>query len=299
MTAMIAPTAVGMEAGPFATAVDARRLMAYAAGVGETDPRYFDTTAPGGPAAHPLFLVGVEWEPLVAVRAKAVPDAAAARGVHATHHVRRHRAPRAGDTLWTTARISAVEARRAGTLLTVRLDTVDATGAAVATTHYGSLFRGAPLAGSIPARQGRREHSDTLSPGDVAWEEVVGVSATAAHVYTECSRIWNPIHTDLAAARAAALPGVILHGTATLAFAVSRVVAREARGDPDRVRALAARFTAMVAMPSTLRVRGGGHRGAVVVFEVLADDGRPVIVDGSVELAGADGAEERDTAVWS
>ena len=47
------------------------------------------------------------------------------------------------------------------------------------------------------------------------------VSATAAHVYTEGARIWNPIHTDAAVAARAGLPGIILHGTATLALAVS------------------------------------------------------------------------------
>ena len=42
----------------------------------------------------------------------------------------------------------------------------------------------------------------------------VPISALAAHVYTECARIWNPVHTDTAVADRAGLPGLILHGTA-------------------------------------------------------------------------------------
>ena len=106
----------------------------------------------------------------------------------------------------------------------------------------------------------------TLRPADAGGRARAGpsevgiVRASAAHVYTECARIWNPIHTDVAVARAAGLPGLILHGTATLALAVSRVVARDLRrATPARVREIAVRFTGMVPMPSTVTVRAGAR----------------------------------------
>lgn len=279
------PAELAMRAhvGPLATSVDARWLMAYAAGVGESDARYFDTTRAGGPAAHPLFVVCVEWAPLLALRAKLVPDEVAPRGVHASHHVVLHRPVRAGDVLWTTARVTAIESRPSGTLLMVRLDTVDGAGAPVATTHHGSIYRGvsvdgAPRAEPVPAIDG-------AEPADITWEEAVDVSATAAHVYTECSRIFNPIHTDVAVARAAGLPAPILHGTATLARAVSRVVAREAGGDPAAVGAVAVRFSGIVAPPSILRVRGRGRRGDVAAFDALDDAGVPVLSAGAIRLS--------------
>jgi hypothetical protein len=62
------------------------------------------------------------------------------------------------------------------------------------------------------------------------------------------------IHTDIAVARPAGLPGIILHGTATLALAVSYVL-RHASVDPRAVRRISGRFTGMVpylpASPST------------------------------------------------
>jgi acyl dehydratase len=114
----------------------------------------------------------------------------------------------------------------------------------------------------------------------VRWQEVVDVAAGAAHVYTECARIWNPIHTDAAVARAAGLPGPILHGTATLAMAVSRVVRHDLGDDPVRVREIRVRFSGMVPLPSSFTVRGRGRDGDRIAFDAVAGDGAPVLSQG-------------------
>jgi acyl dehydratase len=116
----------------------------------------------------------------------------------------------------------------------------------------------------------------------VRWQERVAVAANAAWVYTECARIWNPIHTDLAVARAAGLRAPILHGTATLALAVSRVIARDLGGDASGVRAVRGRFSGMVAMPSSLTVRGRAATGDGIAFDAVAADGTPVLTLGVV-----------------
>jgi hypothetical protein len=102
---------VGITVGPREQEIDARWLMAYAAGLGESAPEYFDTTRPGGILAHPLFPVCYEWPLALDVRAKALPDDVAVRGVHATHRLTLHRPPRAGDRLSTTATVAALEPR--------------------------------------------------------------------------------------------------------------------------------------------------------------------------------------------
>jgi len=109
----------------------------------------------------------------------------------------------------------------------------------------------------------------------------VPIAANLAHVYSECARIWNPIHTDRAFAAAAGLPDIILHGTATLALAVSRVVAAGG-GDPRRVRRIAARFGAMVRLPSEVVVRLFAPEGDIVRFEVCNDEGGLAVRDGLV-----------------
>jgi len=85
----------------------------------------------------------------------------------------------------------------------------------------------------------------------------VPVDKFAAHTYSECARIWNPIHTDSAHAAEHGLPGIILHGTATAARALTVVVDHLLGGDPSRVASMSCRFTAMVLMPNTLTIRTG------------------------------------------
>ena len=273
---------VGVSVGPVAHEIDARWLMAYAAGLGETDTRYFDTLAPGGPAAHPLFPVCYEWPALVAVRGRATPDEIAVRSVHATHDLTVHRPPRAGDALRTTARVTGLAHRRAGTLLTVRLETMDADGRPVTTSDYGSVYRGVGFEGEDVGPGSERGAGSGLPAG--AFELPSEVPAGLAHVYTECARIWNPIHTDVAVARDAGLPDIILHGTATLALAVSGIL-RHTGTDPRDVRRVTGRFTGMVSLPSRLTIRAAkAPGGRAFVFEAAGGDAS-VLRDGVLGLA--------------
>ena len=303
----IAPAIVGADVGPIAHEIDARWLMAYAAALGERDPRYFDTLTPHGPRAHPLFSVCYEWPAAVAIRDATIPAELQPRGVHATHHLVIHRAPRAGDRVQTVARVTDVSTRRSGTLIVTRLVTTDAAGHPITTTDYGSVYRGVSLTGVSPgdidepspragAAGGPEAPRANAVPSEgasgppaaaISWQELVDVPATLALVYTECARIWNPIHTDVAVARAAGLPAPILHGTATLALAVSRALANDRRGDPSAVAEVAARFTGMVAMPSTLTVRGRDRQDDGIGFDVVNEAGAPVLTAGRLRLRSA------------
>lgn len=268
--------------GPTAVTVDARWLMAYAAALGESDPRYYDTTAESGPAAHPLFSVCYEWPLALALRAKTMDDAVGLRGVHAFHNLIIHLPPQAGESLRASARVVAVHRVRAGTLVVIRFTTTDRTGVAVTTTDHGSIYRGVELKGDEITPSAIEPAPAAASLGGDVWHEPIEVSLQMPHVYTECARIYNPIHTDGAAARAAGLPAIILHGTATLALAVSRVVARELDADPSQVRGVAARFTGMVMAPSRLTVRGHALSDGAVGFDVVGADGAAVVSDGRV-----------------
>ena len=110
--------------------------------------------------------------------------------------------------------------------------------------------------------------------GEPAHVYELNVPEGAAHVYTECARIFNPIHTDRAVAIAAGLPDIILHGTATMALAVSRLVNEHLDGDPARVKRLGGRFAAMVLMPSTLRLEVSAVEGGAIHYEVLTAEGQ-------------------------
>src|SRR5262249_57995065 len=129
----------------------------------------------------------------------------------------------------------AVEGRQLWASELMGLDPVDDAGAPVCTTWQGGVYRGGAVAGpGRPAVDVPAPPEPLGSASQVHTEVSVPISALAAHVYTECARIWNPVHTDTAVAARAGLPGLILHGTATLALAVSQILRIEAGDEPRR-----------------------------------------------------------------
>jgi len=284
---------VGTPVGEIETDIDARWPMAYAAGLGDADPAYLDTLRPGGIVAHPLFPVCYEWPLAVESRARQLGDEIALRSVHATHDVTIHRRARPGDRLRTTAAVVAVAPRRAGAYVLTRYATVDVDGAPVSATDYGSVYLGVACdpEGELPRAP---EASGDEAAGADAWTAEVPIPATLAHVYTECARIWNPIHTDPAVARQAGLSAILLHGTATLALAVSAALAREPRGAETPVARIACRFTGMVSLPSRLTVTGraarAGDGGNRATFRAATPDGRAVLSGGWLDVGPSEPA---------
>ena len=275
---------VGKTVGAISTVCDARSLMSFSAGVPDERPELYDTVH--GLVAHPLYPVSAEWD--LMVRHGSVPPsitaAEVARGVHAVHDVLHERAVHPGEeiTLWAT--VVAVDRRPAGASQTVCFVAQDAGGDVVWRTRHVSVFRGVELLGeprsadvewpSLPARTSE-------SGGAALAERASWVRPIDAHVYTECARIWNPIHTDLARARGAGLDAPILHGTATLARAVS--ITTELAGVPlARVRRVAASFSAMVNLGSTIGVRLLEASLTTLHFDVLTEDGQKAIRSGTI-----------------
>ncbi len=266
--------------------------MAYAASLGDTLPQYFDT-AGQDVVAHPLFTVCPEWPVLVSGRSNSqqagVSPAEVRASVHATHDVVIHRLVRPGDVLTTSLTTTGVVNIRPGAKATSRLETIDADGKPVASTVQDGIYLGFEATGpDAPDPDPRPPIAGTDRRGEPD-ELRIALPAGAAHTYTECARIWNPIHTDRAIALAAGLPDIILHGTANLAYGVSAVVARRADQRPELVRRLSCRFAAMVELPSTITVRiweaNDQSDGTVTVpFEVLNEAGAPAVKDGLAVL---------------
>lgn len=268
----LSPSLLGTSAPPVVHDVDLRWILAYSAGIGDTAPTVFGGAAVG----HPVFPVCLEWPAILGVRGFGLSADEARRGVHAAHDLTIHRPVRAGDRLATSATLVAVEPGRNGAAAWIRLDTVDADGAAVATTFQRTVFLGVGLDGDAASIDG-----PTALPapsGDpLGLVAAVPVGSQAAHVYTECARIWNPIHTEWAAAHAAGLADLLLHGTATLAMAVSAVDDAFGGGRRDVAR-IACRFAAPVPMPTDLTV----HAAPDGRFEVTVPGGAAALRDARV-----------------
>ena len=277
---------VGGSTQPLHHDVDARWLMAYAAGIGDLNPAYMDTAA-NTVIAHPVFPVCVEWPVILNVReiagSESMSREESARGVHAAHDLHLYRPIQDGDQLATQATITEVRRIKPGAAYTMRLDTTDvASGELVAQTYQLGIYRGVEVIGDDNRCEDAPAWPQAPDPAQAPGIEIP-VPAGAAHTYTECARIWNPIHTDRAVALSAGLPDIILHGTATLALAVSRIVEQFGDGDPTRVARLGGRFSAMVLMPSTISVQAR-QDGNTVSYQVLTEDGQVAISNGFVVL---------------
>jgi len=285
----IPATAIGRTAGPRTVTVSARRSMAFAAATGDCNRRYFDDTG-AELVAPPLLSVHLEW-PLVVELRRALPGitpAEVSRGVHAMHDVTFHRLIRAGESVTTTGAIVGLERRPAGTAVLTRLDTIDQHGQPLITTYNGAVYReveltGEPVSTDAPPPLPR--------PGaDGGWSLAMIVPSDAAHIYTECAEIWNPIHTERSVALAAGLPGIILHGTATLGYAAQEIVNRNCGGDPSRLQRLAGRFGAMVLLDTSIGIAGGAGmavpEGTAYGYRVTSAEGGPAIRNGVAIVRG-------------
>ena len=279
---------VGQTTDPITHEVDARWIMAYSAALSDLNPCSMDTQ--GAPViAHPLFPVCLEWPVLLNTRElpgfNSLTPQEQARGVHAEHDLHIFRPIQARDRLATSAEIIGLAEIKPGARTLTRLDTRDEAGDLVCRTYQVGINRGVSLEGTPkqiedpPALPPIPDASSRTRSGKIQ------VLANLAHTYTECARIFNPIHTDLDFARRAGLPDIILHGTATLALAVTRLVDDYLDGKSSRVRRIGARFAAMVLMPSSLEMRISDTDPNTLHFEVLNPDGQAVIRRGFLSYA--------------
>jgi acyl dehydratase len=288
----ISAAAAGRDAGFLEADASARRLMAYAAGIGATDERYFDDEH--GLVAHPAFCVSLEW-PVVSgpgYLAAIGRSADAPRGaVHVLQDSRFHRLIRAEETLLTRARIAQVRQTSAGVLVTSRVETfVKGASTPAVTTWTSAMFLGDKLEGAPASIEDEppalRKDADVTaaSPQRLAIETSPGL----AHRYSECASIWNPIHTERRAARAIGLPGIILHGTCTWALAGQALIQAVADGDPRRLRRLAGRFKGMVLPGDRLELEfgreAGGDASGSWQFAVRTPRGDLAITHGVAEI---------------
>jgi len=280
---------VGGIAGPFEYDVDEFWTMAYAAGVGDANPRYFDSLRLRRVIAHPVFPVCLatraRWrmEPMF-IEAGLKPEESI-RSVHVTQDMILHRPIIPPERVRVTAMISAMEPRRSGTYLLTSYEIADADGAPIATIHWGRLWRGVGMTGPERRMPGIPPPPVIESGSSERAEIGIHIPPQAAIVYTACSRADNPVnfHTDTAAANRSGLARPILMGVATLAMAISRIMEWQGRDNPNDIARIHARFGAMVFMPSDVLLRAArAGRNSAIAFEALNAEGAAAIRDGAI-----------------
>jgi acyl dehydratase len=286
---------VGTRLRDYHTEVTWRRTMNFAAAVDDPNPFYVDDEREGDIMAPPVFGVAVTWPVIERIweylESDDFPMDVMMTQVHHTEDLEFHRPIRPGDPLTVQGGIAAILPHRAGTRVVVRFDAVNRDADPVFTEHIGALLRGvrcsdegrsqAPLPETPPFQEG----------AGPLWESPIFVDPLRPYVYDGCTDIVFPIHTSKSFARQVGLPGIILQGTATLAFAAREIVNREGEGNPSTLRRLSCRFTGMVRPGTTIRVqllgRGEREEGMDLHFDVLNQEGQKAISGGYALLTHA------------
>ena len=281
---------IGRDLGSAQTTATTRRVLAFAAAVGPDDPDTLDDLAAGGLAAIPSFCAAIEWGLLSSPDrsgALAVLGGELSRYLHVGQDSLFHTPIRAGAELRIAGRVVGLTSTRAGALITLRIETRDATlGSAVVTSWCTVLCRGATIEG--PDRLVEPPPS-LVAPEPVSRHRVeIRVPHGLPHVYAECSGIINPIHTERRAATEAGLPDIVLQGTATWAMAGRELVHRLGRPAGRRLHRLAGEFRAPVIPESfiTLHHDVPADPAGVVGFEVRNASGAIAIANGRAVFAG-------------
>jgi acyl dehydratase len=266
--------------------LDSRFVMAYAAAISDDNPAYYDDLRAGGPMVHPAICFSLQWASRFRPDMPANPRAAP-YGVHASTDLRVHRPFLAGEAITTQGRILQKRQIRPGVFALDRYRMTASDGTLVAELDYNGITRGARLEG--PDRSiADTEPLPTLQEAwsRPLWRQEIVVPRYAAQQYTECARIYNPIHTEPSVAKAAGLPDIILHGSATKAMALSVVVNRCFGGDATCVTRLVGELRGMVLLGTTIVVECLAEELVdglkTVAFRTLTEEGREAIAGGYV-----------------
>ncbi len=281
------PTSLGKYSDPMPYEVTAEAIAAYARATNDTaEDALRGEVAPAVFAIVPVF--GRANGPSV-VR----PDQAAGlqgRVVHGEQWMVLHRPIVAGDRLRVRGAAIGIHAKSSGVQVVSRNETTDDKGELVNEQYVVIFYRGVTsgvdegeVAPSLKALRGDEEGT-ALPP------VATPVDPDQPVRYAEASGDHNRIHLDDDFARSVGLPGIIVHGMCTLAFAARAV--REAMGETSAgvIAQLGARFTAPLLPGDTLTTNvarlspGSGGRRAVR-FSCVNGGGLGVLGAGYAELS--------------
>lgn len=209
--------------------------------------------------------------------------------LHGEQHVRWHRPLPATGRVRGRHRIAAVEDKGAGRGLLIHfiIELEDAdSGVPLAEIRQVQFLRGDGGCGSrgllpapcapLPADAGPWHHDE------------VRTSPQGALLYRQASRDYMPLHADPDIARAAGFERPISHGLNNLGLAARMLMRRFAPRQPQRLRALSARFVAPGLPGDTVRVSLASRGPGEVFFHADAVERGVRLIDrGRAELGAA------------
>ncbi|MBB1091544.1 FAS1-like dehydratase domain-containing protein [Rhodopseudomonas pseudopalustris] len=266
-----------------------RWVLAYASALGLSSESYLDDSRPSTLIIPPTFCVCLEWTLSDMERGVSSLGLRAdeQRGsVHALQDSRFERPLKLGMRVRTDSRVEYIGRTSAGAyVLTSFRHTDDETGDRLITSYSGAILRGVDFA-DAPLGE---------LPSDLADESASGLAQvslpalqlerTLPHIYSECARIWNPIHTETAVARAVGLDDIIVHGTLTWALAAREICRSVDASDLGRLGRLSAQFRAPLVAGRTMTIRPNEiQANGQLRFSAVNEQGRTILANGLLEI---------------
>src|SRR3954452_4285402 len=259
--------AIGLEGEAHAFDVTEERLRAYAEATDDVR---------GGP----VFAIVPVFAALPAASRSVAPEEARRNAVHYEQDMVLHRPLEAGMHVVSRATPIALLPRPNGTSLVIKTETRTEAGELVNEQFVTEFFRGVEAAEGV----GERAPDHRLETEGAPLAEIAAeLAADQTDRYAAASGDDFAIHLDDDFARSVGLPGRIVHGLCTLAFAGRAALEAAGVDDPRRVRRLAVRFSAPVFPGDTVTTRVWRVEGGYG-FETLDGEGKAVLKDGRLEL---------------
>jgi len=272
---------VGGWSEPHPFEVTRERIVAYAAATN-------DDLAPHarGDLAPPVFAVVGAWNAAIEAGAAIVAPELMLRVVHGRQDMRFHSPIRPGMALVSRGVAQGVHARSSGVAVCTRIETRTGDGELVVEQYMTTFVRGAHVAESVGQPPPSHAFPAELRERAPLAEIRQTYDADQTYRYAEASGDHMRIHLDPEAARRAGLPGIIVHGLCTMAFTSRAVIQTVCPEDPQRLKRLAVRFSAVAHPSQTITTRIWDAGSPAYAFETTSDAGAVVIKDGLAELAG-------------
>ena len=273
---------IGKEYAAQDYAVTAEATAAYARAYNEDNAWFFDTDTSEDIIAPPMFGVVAGWLSIMMVVTDSELGIDVLRLLHSQQDMHFFRPIGPGDTITSTATIGAIEDQRGGESMTLELHSHNQHGKAVQQFTFTAFIRG----------QGRRQRGAASTHETPKEEPLLRVSqdigSDQTFRYAEASGDRNPIHLDENVAKMAGLPGIVVHGLCTMAYASKVVINSVCESDPRRLKRLTAQFARPVFPGQTITTAlWSGEGDGKYVYETVNHDLRPVIKPGYAEVATA------------
>lgn len=235
-----------------------QETMNYAAAIDDNNEYYFDDEREEGIVAPPMFAVAVTW-PIIEnlpeyIIADDFPLEVMMTTVHYTEYLKIHRLMKPGDELKINSKIAAILPHRAGTHVILQLEAFDKKNDPVYTQYHGGMLRGVECIDEGKGRDLIPQVPFNEDDTDPIWEETIPIDPLRSYIYDGCTGITFPIHTSKEFAHQLGFPGIIMQGTATLAYAVRELINKEAEGNPLKVKEIACKLTSVVIPGTNIRV---------------------------------------------